>query len=228
MPEVPRVIIRPDEVTYDLTAQEHVTITVPSGSQWTSGLHWHETHTEYLKLIKGKIKVRLGHEFMEIEASGDHQPEVKVPRYEWHEWQRATPDGDDVVVQEHTDPADGEKALFFWNLNGVIQNSGKISEGSIISRSPGGLQDVMARAWVTLNLFTIFYELDNFPVFVNFGRVLGGVGGLQALDWLVSKAVLLVAAWVGWLVNARAVRAKYTPSAEYALYMERKKGNKGE
>lgn len=224
---VPRVISRP-EVTYDLTAEQHVTITLPSGSPWSSGLHWHETHDEYLKVIKGTIKVRLGSETLVLEANGDYQPEVKVAKYQWHEWRRDSPDGDDVIVEERTDPDDGEKALFFWNLNGVLLHSqDKPPQSSFIARCPSPAQGLLRQIWTTLNLFVIFHALDNVPVLINFPGWLGGIEKLQELDYLVSKVVLYVASWVGWFLNARAVRAKYTPTVEYTRYLDLKK-QKGE
>lgn len=31
---------------------------MPVGSKWTAGLHWHETHDEVLRVVKGRAKVR--------------------------------------------------------------------------------------------------------------------------------------------------------------------------
>ena len=33
------------------------TITLPPGSPWTSGLHWHETYAEYLQIIRDVASV---------------------------------------------------------------------------------------------------------------------------------------------------------------------------
>jgi uncharacterized RmlC-like cupin family protein len=104
----------PNAVVYNLSDQFQTTITLPSGSTWTSGLHWHETHTEYLRLVKGTIRVRLGNTTSIISAHDSPEPmEVKVERNVWHEWSRATPDGEEVIVIERTDPADHENHLFF-------------------------------------------------------------------------------------------------------------------
>ncbi|KAJ4201677.1 hypothetical protein NW767_006765 [Fusarium falciforme] len=95
----------PNAVTYDLSTTGQVKITLPESSTWSSGLHWHETHDEYLKVIKGTIRVQLGSTIQYISATENEQPEIKVARYVWHKWQRAGPDGE-VVVIERTEPDD--------------------------------------------------------------------------------------------------------------------------
>jgi hypothetical protein len=49
--KVPNVIERPlpDGVIYDMSTVGQVRITLPESSTWSSGLHWHEIHDEYLK-----------------------------------------------------------------------------------------------------------------------------------------------------------------------------------
>ncbi|SPO03469.1 uncharacterized protein DNG_06152 [Cephalotrichum gorgonifer] len=275
---IPRIITRPlpNAVTYDLSSPDRVTITLPPSSTWSSGLHWHESHTEYLQVLRGSIKVRLGDreqivsaspgnqpeitvpryawheshtEYLQVlrgsikvrlgdreqivSASPGNQPEITVPRYAWHEWRRADPHGgEDVVVSERTEPADGEKALFFWNLNGVILDAPRMLDDgkSFISRCPAGARGPLLDLWITLNLFVIFYHLDNVPVFVDFPDLVRGRKESAFIprrvlvlgDWVVSHVVLFVASWVGWLLNARPLRLKYTPAREYAAWMEKK------
>ncbi|KAH6603175.1 beta-mannosidase a [Trichoderma cornu-damae] len=156
----------PNAVTYDLTQPNQVTIRLPSKSTWSSGLHWHETHTEYLKVINGSIKVRLGDAEQIVTANIDNQPEIKIERYAWHEWQRAEPDGDEVVVVERTDPEDGEKAIFFWNINGITLNAKRVISANVpgFSLFPASIKDLMIDFWITLNLFIVFHSMDNFPV----------------------------------------------------------------
>ncbi|KAH7039766.1 uncharacterized protein B0I36DRAFT_357160 [Microdochium trichocladiopsis] len=50
----------PNAVTYDLSTPDQATIRLPPGSTWTSGPHWHDTHTEFLQVIKGRAEVILG------------------------------------------------------------------------------------------------------------------------------------------------------------------------
>ncbi|KAL7784924.1 hypothetical protein V8C37DRAFT_394956 [Trichoderma ceciliae] len=216
----------PNAVAYDLTRPNQVTITLPSQSTWSSGLHWHETHTEYLTVIKGSIKVRLGDIEQVITAIQGNQPEIKVERYAWHEWQRAELDGDEVVVVERTDPTDGEKAIFFWNINGIILNAGRVIGTNVpgFSFFPPPIKDLMIDFWITLNLFIVFHSLDNFPVLLSTTRFWHGKGskanaGFSA-DWLVTHLMLSLASLTGRLFGLQAVRPEYTPARHYQRWQD--------
>jgi hypothetical protein len=205
-------------VQYDLSKPNQVTITLPVGSEWTSGLHWHENHVEYLRVIKGSISVTLGAERRTISAE-DVETEVKVNHNVWHEWTRASTEGSEVVVIERTDPEDGEKTVFFWNLNGVILR---------VQNSPSPpymfswLHEWLCNLWVTLSLFIIFHDLDNIPVMMNFEKLLHsrgipvttrgyGSAVLQTLDRTWSHTVLSIASYLGWILRMTSVQPEYTP-----------------
>jgi len=232
---IPTVITRPlpNAVVYNLSRAGQVRITLPAGSVWSSGLHWHETHTEYLTVIRGRVHVRLGDDERIIDAADDRgagPPEIKVDRGVWHEWSRAEPDGpDDVVVIEKTDPADNEKAVFFWNLNGVILEAVRSADDPAAMWHrflPPRLKGLLLDLWISLNLFIIFHHLDNFPVFLNLRGSAIRCGPdltqrfapdriLNALDMLCSHLVLMAASWVGWAVGLEPVRRKFTPASPY-------------
>ncbi|KAF5564982.1 hypothetical protein FNAPI_1866 [Fusarium napiforme] len=228
--KVPNVIERPlpNGVIYDMSTVGRVRITLPESSTWLSGLHWHETHDEYLKVVRGTVRVRLGDSRQVISAVNGNQPEIKVPCYAWHEWQRAAPEGEEVVVIERIEPDDNDKAIFFWNLNGVILNSPKLlsDETSIVSRLPARLQGLFLDTWIPLNLFIIFRSLDNIPVFLNAPN-LSRVSDqrlrslLQKIHTVVSHLILLVALWAGWLLGLQPVQLKYTPGDAYATWKSR-------
>ncbi|KAF2812141.1 uncharacterized protein BDZ99DRAFT_568882 [Mytilinidion resinicola] len=195
----------PNAVVYDLSSPTQTTITLPPNSTWTSGLHYHTTHTEYLRLLHGSISLRLGTATTILTAPPDGTGiEVTVPRGVRHEWRRADSpavkqvDGDgDVVVVERTDPADGAKSVFFWNLNGAILDGGR-------GRGWWGA------AWLTMELLIVFRALDNWPVFVDLGAF-GGVG--RALEACVAHGVLGAAGAAGWLAGIQAVRRERMPGA---------------
>lgn len=44
------------------TVQGSRIITVPPGSTWETGLHWHEQYEESVRVLKGKAKVTVGTE----------------------------------------------------------------------------------------------------------------------------------------------------------------------
>ena len=229
---IPRIIERgpPNRVIYDLTEANRVRITLGRGSTWTSGLHWHENHVEYLKVAQGRVKVRLGDGVQVLHGSPENQPEIKVERHVWHEWQRAQPDdGEDVVVIERTEPADGDKSLFFWNLNGVLLDAPTWLQDKTywISHVPvPALQTGLLELWITLHLFVIFHHLDNMPVLVDFpGMAAGNSIMLQRIlksaDWAATHAVLYLAALLGKMLGVPPLRLKYTPAQEYAEWMAR-------
>lgn len=208
----------PSAVVYDLSQTNQVTITLPSGSTWTSGLHWHENHVEYLRVVQGTVRVRLGDTVQTVIASQSGE-EIRVAKNVWHEWSRAEPGGEDVIVVERTDPEDGEKAVFLWNLNGVILKAQSLVKPAIV---PGVIFGLLMDFWVTLNLFVIFRNLDNIPVFLNVAGVFSQRGFtvvessrrhrlLKRFDWAWSHAVLKIASILGRLLGVHAVREEFTP-----------------
>lgn len=234
---VPYIIKRglPNAVVYDLTAPGCVTITLPAQSTWSSGLHWHESHDEYLQVVKGSIRVVLGGETLTVTAADNDQPEIKVPKYAWHSWQRAEPDGGEAVVVERTEPADLQKSVFFWNLNGVILNAPEVDKR--LARLPSRVRAVAVDFWVTMSLFVIFHRLDNYPVFFDEPRFLQRMRSslginwsfnviLRGLNWLITHSTLLLAAWVGWIPGAAPVQRRFTPAPVFAQWQQQRKPTK--
>ncbi|OAA54630.1 Cupin, RmlC-type [Cordyceps fumosorosea ARSEF 2679] len=227
MPDIPSIITRPlpNAVTYDLAARDRVTITLPPRSTWSSGLHWHRDHDEYLRVVRGRIHVSLGGEKRIV---GADEPEVRIPRCAWHSWSRADEDGE-VVVVERTEPVDLQKAVFFWNLNGVVLDAPVLD--AKLKRLPSWARHLLVDFWVTLSLFVIFHHLDNFPVFLNAPLLLqrfvpwpegkGMVSQVsQKVDWLCTHSVLWLAAAVGRVFGVAPVQRRYTPACIYSQWCE--------
>ena len=154
-----RTFTRVGAITYTFSAVPSaphiVTITLPPHSTWTTGPHWHETHTEHLRIIKGSILLTLDSTSkVHTRSSGT----LTIPPFARHEWQRAPPtfaegdygDVDDVVVQEWTEPVDGEKEIFFRNLNSVI----------VDERGRGEAEGW----WLMLQLWMVMAGVGDFPV----------------------------------------------------------------
>lgn len=220
----------PNAVLYDLSEPDRVTITLPVGSTWSSGLHWHEKHVEYLRVVKGTVRVVLGSQVRTVSAR-DETAEVRVDRRVWHEWGRAdAAGGDDVMVVERTDPEDGQKAVFFWNLNGVIVKAQTLECPPYMSKP---LHSMLLDVWVTLSLFSIFRDLDNIPVFSNvlgafskrgFTFADGTLGHilLRATDGFISHLILFAVSWVAWGLGIRPVRTEFTPETVWQRWTETK------
>ena len=236
---IPSIISRgaPNAVVYDLSVPNQVTITLPAGSTWTSGLHWHETHTEYLRLVQGKVRVRLGDKTKVVSKSaGEVDAEIKIDRNVWHEWSRADgaeDDGEDVVVMERTDPADGAKAIFFWNLNGVILKAQRAGKPYFL---PASVFSAVLDSWVSLNLFAIFGTLDNIPVLLGVRDSVLRSGSVTVDSWTDrlllwaerswAHVMLKLAMAVAWLLRAEPVRKEFTPLREYMDWTSKTKNKR--
>lgn len=149
------------------------TIVLPLHSAWTSGLHFHTTHTEYLHLKRGCIFVQLNDQTHLISAAaggiwqraGSIAPglTIKVDRRVRHNWGRAQqylrrrqigarkesfpPDLDEeVIVEEWTSPCDISKPLFFWNLNGIIQSNALLLSEANQEQGSGGVPATLNEA----------------------------------------------------------------------------------
>ncbi|KAI1268831.1 hypothetical protein F5Y18DRAFT_423061 [Xylariaceae sp. FL1019] len=145
----------PSAVTYDLSVPDRATITLPPGSTWTSGPHWHSTHTEFIQVISGRAEVMLAGEA--LAAVGPADGVVTVTRNTIHEWRRSRSAGldEDLVVREWTDPKDGQKEVFFRNLNGIILDATQDGHGSWRMRT------------LELELLNLFWRQDNWPVILS-------------------------------------------------------------
>ncbi|KAF2021016.1 hypothetical protein BU24DRAFT_13174 [Aaosphaeria arxii CBS 175.79] len=219
------------------------TILLPRYSTWSSGLHFHATHTEYIRLVRGAIYVRLGSRTMVLTCEeGEEEKVVTVPKYVRHDWGRAewylrqrrgvggrrhdaSPEvlGEDVVVEEWTDPRDLMKPLFFWNLNGVILNDGGGESAGLAVRM---VRWMLGNWWVPFQLFVIFRELDNFPIFFEVLH-LGEEDGVipecveHAIEYMVTYSVLFVAHVLAGHIGIRAVSEDRTPKDLWAEWRNR-------
>lgn len=197
-----------ESVIYDLSNSHETTITLPTGSTWSSGLHWHESHTEYLRVLRGRVRVTLEGDDMIIDAKSSSEAiAVTVPRSARHEWCRADADfGDDVVVVESTDPSDGDKQVFFWCVNGtVLEGVGNIE-------ASGSKLGVTVRRWLLWwRLCLLFRELDNWPVMLNTGIWSKALPGIRDIEAWFTWVVLILATFLGGLCGMRGVRKEFLP-----------------
>jgi hypothetical protein len=228
------------------------TIALPRGSAWTSGLHFHATHVEYLRLRMGSIFVELENQIKVFSAlSGGEFPVtagqsvqqgliIQVPRYARHNWGRAEhyigsgerhvlngydkmPEDwlDEVIVEEWTEPSDLDKPLFFWNLNRVITTP----SDSVLPLRQSLARSLLGDWWIPFQLFVIFYELDNWPVFFSLTNRLEPYLGDPLGRWLEKKsehmmifAVLFTAKVMAWILRVTAVTRERTPPDLWEAY----------
>lgn len=82
---------------------------IPVGSKFQPGAHWHEDYDEIMKVIKGRMAIRLGSNPWKVVTAEDG--EVFIPRMVVHDLRRADVDakpgeGDDeeLWVEEQSEP----------------------------------------------------------------------------------------------------------------------------
>lgn len=193
------------------------------GSELSTQLHWHTTHTEYVRVTSGAALIMVSG-ISKIYMAKDGA--AQVPRYARHEWmrfdrpadllsegQRKAQEayfrehgkedieklkGEDLVAEEWTDPADGQKEIFFRNLFSTVSElqyqSSKFWLGEL---------------WKTLQIMCVMWEMDNYLVFVDFGGWRGGWRALleEAMTYAVMGCMMIL----GVLCGCRAVNEEYTP-----------------
>ena len=172
--------------------QAHITtITVPPGSEWTSELHWHDSHREFLKIIQGSALVTVGSRTQSMTASTGL---ITIERGVLHEWRRDPNGNGDLIVEEWTDPADGQKELFFRNLCSSILD---MTATPPCVASPRWFP---LDWWITLQLFMVFKEFDNYPVLSS-----------GTLMKPTTYVVLFLAQVLGYALGLRATYPQYMP-----------------
>jgi hypothetical protein len=129
---------------------------------------------------------------------------------------------DDVVVEEWTDPSDLSKPLFFWNLNGVIT----APEDRPVPALHKVARSMMGGWWIPFQLFVIFWELDNWPVF----PTLEGFGIRmrlhQSVEFAITFSVLCVVSLVAKGLGVKAVVEERTPKELWTAWQSEKSGRK--
>lgn len=184
------------------TTNGHIYLTIPRGSRFDTSLHWHATHTEYMKVIKGRALFTLDGVARVYTPDDD---EIEIKPYVWHIVTRADagrPEGvegdtEDIVIQERTSPADREKEIFFRNAMSMLKDGGGMGPRLLIQA------------------LALMAETDMYPVVLQTGP-----------RWL-SRYVTYTLLWTGWLL-AKALGLsvtydEYTPSDLKAAVAERKK-----
>ncbi len=97
-------------------------------------------------------------------------------------------------MKEWTIPSDGDKEVFFRNLNSVVLDCTKDGPPN--------------EWWLTWQLFVIFWGLDNYPVFLPCGWI-PWIG--TTLEWSITHLVLSAAVIAGQLIGLKSVYEEYTP-----------------
>jgi len=94
-------------VTYpDASTNYRITsVVIPPGSKFHPGAHWHEDYDEYMRVLKGRARIRLGNDW---KVYTPEDGEVRIPKGTVHDVMRADmgigEDDGDLVMEERGDP----------------------------------------------------------------------------------------------------------------------------
>lgn len=216
--------------SFDTPSKTH--LTVPVGSAWTPGRHWHNNHTEHFKVLSGAILVTINNNSFVVTGAS---PTLTIPRKARHELMRWDCPGrkghqnvaqeafrkemlakgqskeleklraQQVEAEEWTTPTDGEKEVFFRNLLSVISEPRK------------GILGEMLRF---IHIVIIYQDLDTRMVILDMGSEDGNGwrGMVEEMMWWV---VLGVAGLIGGVLGLKPVSEAYTPDRLISQWEEK-------
>ena len=215
-------------------------VTMRPGSSYTTSLHWHVTHTEYIRVISGAALITVSNKSKVYTAEDGIAVIPRCARHEWMRFDRPAhllpkpqrevqkkwmeEQGEDVieelremdlVAEEWTDPRDGEKEVFFRN---IFSTAG---ESQWKERWWGG-------TLILLQMMLVMWELDNLVVLVDLGGAGDGSGWRGAVETAVTYAVMWSAAMTGRALGLKAVHEEYTPKHLFKAWEKEKLRKKGE
>lgn len=213
----------PGAATHSVKDPSKAHLTIPVGSAFTTGHHWHNDHAEHFKVLAGALLVTLNNKsFVVTDAS----PVVTVPRKARHELMRWDCPGrkghqkaaqeifkkdmlakgesktleklrtQDVESDEWTTPADGEKEVFFRNICGAF-----------LEPRTGLFGEVLRFVHIVI----IYRGLDTSLVILDMGAEdgHGWRGMVEEMTWGVVSGM---AGLIGGALGLHPVSEAYTPA----------------
>ncbi|KAK5045411.1 hypothetical protein LTR84_009275 [Exophiala bonariae] len=190
-----------DRVIFTFASRHSTLITIPPGSAWEPGAHWHESYVENVRVVKGRAWVSVNGVVKEI---GPGEGSVRFELRDVHTFGRAdrgrkSEDSDheeeDVVLEEWTEPDDGFKQVFFYNLLRIAQTATANSS--------------LFRPSTILQLVRVIAHVDNYADLLPF---------LTAYWWLpfslkyaLVHAVYGFGSALGWAFGYQKWLKEYTP-----------------
>lgn len=155
-----------------------------------TGLHWHETHTEYLQVVQGYALITID-DRTEVFTKDDGI--ITIPRYAVHQYMRADSSergrkGRDVdlIVREWTEPADGDKEVFFRNILSLLMDR---------------KDTVAGNSSMFLSIVVVAWAHDNYPVFWKGPSMLGRRvqdGVRRGLTYVVMGSLAMIGRFIGY------------------------------
>lgn len=91
----------------------HVSAEVHNQETLLAPPHWHETHDEFFRIVKGRLEVMIG---SNTRIYVPEDGEICIPKGVVHSLRGFI--GEETIFEERTEPMDEGKELFFRNLLG--------------------------------------------------------------------------------------------------------------
>ncbi|KAI1613930.1 hypothetical protein EDD36DRAFT_486710 [Exophiala viscosa] len=210
-------------VTFSFPSTHRTRINIPPGSLWRPGGHWHESYTEHMRVLHGRVKFTINGTAKVI---GPEDGVQIIRKYEVHDFCRA--DGGagegDVTVEEWTEPAqpspqlsvvgglfccwayllthrmedDGFKQVFFYNVLSLFKDS--LDPNTKKARLSLGL---------VVQLLTTIAHVDNFVDPLPF--LPSTMLALFAVKYIVTHSVYGFGKVIGSMLGYRVWFEEYTP-----------------
>ena len=185
-------------------------ISIPAGSAWMPGPHWHEHYVEHVRVLKGRAKLVVSG----VESTrGPGDGVVTFEKFVVHDFGRADggkalKDGGEegvVEVEEWTEPEDGFKQVFFYNLLSPM------IDPNLGSATPTTSPNITFP--LVLQLLAAIPHLDNFvdplPFLPHNLPVLGGF--LFGVKYVLTHLIYMAGSAVGRGMGYQRWVREYTP-----------------
>ncbi len=222
----------PNAASHSIKTPYKTHVTVPVGSSWTPGRHWHNDHTEHFQVLSGAMLITVNNKSFILTGGS---PAVTIPRKARHElmrWDCPGRKGHQKVAQEafrnemlakgqskeleklrvqvveaeeSTTPADGEKEIFFRNALSAITES----------RS-GILAEIMRFVHIVI----IYQGLDVRMVILDMGAE-NGHGWRGMVEEMIWWLILGMASLIGGVFALKPVSEAYTPGRLISKWEEK-------
>lgn len=207
--------------------------TIPVGSNWTSGRHWHDDHAEHWKVISGAMLITVNNNSFVVT---DTSPIVSISRKARHELMRWDCPGrkdhqhaaqqafeeqmkakgqsmeleslraQAVEAEEWTTPADGEKQIFFRN---------------VLSATSEPRNGILGNILRFIHILIIFQGLDARMVILDLGAE-DGKGWRGMVEEMIWWALQEMACMIGFVLGLQPVNEAYTPGRSISQWQGKK------
>ena len=181
--------------------------------------HWHETHTEHLRVVQGYALIRCGtltklygpDEVVTVPPYVIHgfaRGDAPQARQYWREEMTKGWEAEDVVIEEWTSPMDGQKEVFFRNGFSMYKD---MFEGLVTGKTRFRVGMLPAIVVQILQLMNFSRRTDNYMVMLPLALGIGGDGKATLLARCTTYVMFGIATLLARMFGWRFWQEEYTP-----------------